>query len=475
MYVHEGIVKDTLINNDIPFKSKSHNEPIPNARSDKYGSKSGDDFLHNVLSFLSIGLGDSEQVLVDSFLHYLNLNDDIHVVNFGDTFTSIMGRNDSTSLEHLNNYFEKQSTNTNYFVFNFQKLENISNTQYYKYCNRVFVFISEHAVNIDVDELCKSINQEESNVHFVICHSDSCAKPNDTLYIFNYKLPQHFSHVQNNENDFARLYRLIKGNSITLVLGGGGCKGLAHLGILKALEEYNIPIDAVCGTSIGAIVAYLWAIHRTSDGAIDRARHFFMDNPTPWWDLNVIPRKSLYGGKKIDAIFKSQIQNHQIEDLWLPFFCNSSNLAKLELMIHDQGSSLTALRASLAIPGIFPPVLHEDKVLVDGGVFNNLPVDIVSNKRKGKIIASRVDLPSSSIVNNKIPNIFSTLYQSSTANVDMNTEKNRGLIDLYFEPRVSKYGMMQWMAIDEIIQTGYEYACQKLSQQEDISILFGKI
>lgn len=79
-----------------------------------------------------------------------------------------------------------------------------------------------------------------------------------------------------------------------------------------------------------------------------------MDNPTPWWDLNVIPRKSLYGGKKIDAIFKSQIQNHQIEDLWLPFFCNSSNLTKLELMIHDQGSSLTALRASLAIPGIFP-------------------------------------------------------------------------------------------------------------------------
>ncbi len=200
-----------------------------------------------------------------------------------------------------------------------------------------------------------------------------------------------------------------------------------------------------------------------------------MDNPTPWWDLNVIPRKSLYGGKKIDAIFKSQIQNHQIEDLWLPFFCNSSNLAKLELMIHDQGSSLTALRASLAIPGIFPPVLHEDKVLVDGGVFNNLPVDIVSNKRKGKIIASRVDMPNSSIVNNKIPNIFSTLYQSSTANVDMNTEKNRGLIDLYFEPRVSKYGMMQWMAIDEIIQIGYEYACQKLSRQEDISILFGKI
>lgn len=60
---------------------------------------------------------------------------------------------------------------------------------------------------------------------------------------------------------------------------------------------------------------------------------------------------------------------------------------------------------------------------MDGGVFNNLPVDIVSNKRKGKIIASRVDMPSSSIVNNKIPNIFSTLYQSSTANVDMNTEK----------------------------------------------------
>lgn len=194
-----------------------------------------------------------------------------------------------------------------------------------------------------------------------------------------------------------------------------------------------------------------------------------MNNPTPWWDLSIIPIYSLYKGKKIDSIFKSQLSDHQIEDLWIPFFCNSTNLSKLEVKIHDRGSSVIALRASLAIPGIFPPVVDDDNILVDGGVLNNLPVDLISRKMKGNIIASRVDKSITTRDKPKLPNIISTLYQSSMANTDMNTEKNIGLIDLYFEPQVSKYGLMQWLAFDQIIQKGYEYACQILSELDEIS------
>ncbi|MBK8735856.1 MAG: patatin-like phospholipase family protein [Saprospiraceae bacterium] len=171
----------------------------------------------------------------------------------------------------------------------------------------------------------------------------------------------------------------------------------------------------------------------------------------------------------MDSIFKSQLSDHQIEDLWIPFFCNSTNLSKLEVKIHDRGSSVIALRASLAIPGIFPPVVDDDNILVDGGVLNNLPVDLISRKMKGNIIASRVDKSITTRDKPKLPNIISTLYQSSMANTDMNTEKNIGLIDLYFEPQVSKYGLMQWLAFDQIIPKWLWYACQILSELDEIS------
>jgi predicted acylesterase/phospholipase RssA len=411
---------------------------------------------------ISINLNPNEQELIFDFLKYLSHSSEHEIIDLENRYNlySDFILNDSSQTIKSNNKNKS-------LILHSKKLTHVKETKLNQYYNQIFVLLSENTETFCVDEFSTEMNSKSDKIHFIICHSMHCKKPINTVKIFNGKLPENVYHIQNRVNDFARIERIINGKSVGLVLSGGGCKGLAHLGILKALEEYKIPIDRICGTSIGAIVAFLWSYHRNSIDAINHARLFFMNNPTPWWDLNIIPKYSLYRGNKIDSIFKSQLSDHQIEDLWIPFFCNSSNLSKLEVKIHDRGSSVTALRASLAIPGIFPPVLFDDNLLVDGGVFNNLPVDIISSKMKGCIIASRVDKSITTKVKTKLPNILSTLYQSSMANTDMNTEKNIGLIDLYFEPQVSKYGLMQWFAFDQIIQNGYEYACQILSQLDD--------
>lgn len=410
-----------------------------------------------------------EQALVFDFLEYLNHNSDHEIIDIENKNKFYIDPTRIDSIAKIKCITKNRSKVVKSIIIHSNALTHHKVKELNQYTDHGFVFLSENTKDYCFNDLIWSLNIKSDKLHFIICHSKHCKIPSDTSKIFNGNLPENVYHIQNCATDFARIERIINGKSVGLVLSGGGCKGLAHLGILKALEEYQIPIDRICGTSIGAIVAFLWSYHRNSTNAINHARLFFMNNPTPWWDLSIIPIYSLFKGKKIDSIFKSQLSDHQIEDLWIPFFCNSTNLSKLEVKIHDRGSSVIALRASLAIPGIFPPVVDDDNILVDGGVLNNLPVDLISRKMKGNIIASRVDKSITTRDKPKLPNIISTLYQSSMANTDMNTEKNIGLIDLYFEPQVSKYGLMQWLAFDQIIQNGYEYACQILSELDEIS------
>ncbi len=174
------------------------------------------------------------------------------------------------------------------------------------------------------------------------------------------------------------------------MLGGGGARGFAHLGVMKALEDAGIPVDVVGGTSIGAVMGGFFALDLTHDDRLEAAEEVFLRNslfrPT-------LPLVSLTSGKAVARLLEDPRLQAQtpIEDLPRSYFCISTNLSRAEVNIHERGPIATAMRASFSIPGIFPPVAQGNDLLVDGGVMNNLPVDVMRQRLGGgRIIA--VDL-----------------------------------------------------------------------------------
>ncbi len=184
-------------------------------------------------------------------------------------------------------------------------------------------------------------------------------------------------------SDTARLARLITGHSTSLVFGGGGARGFAHLGVIRALEERGVPVDTVVGTSIGSVLAGFYATGGSHTESMKLTEKHFADVLD-----YTIPVVALIKGEKITHGLREVFGDSEIEDLWHPFACVSTNLTQSTVMVHRRGLVAESIRASLAIPGIIPPVPFGDDLLVDGGVLNNLPIDVAKHEfTPGTIIA----------------------------------------------------------------------------------------
>jgi predicted acylesterase/phospholipase RssA len=149
--------------------------------------------------------------------------------------------------------------------------------------------------------------------------------------------------------------------------------------------EAGIPIDYVCGTSMGAIFAAGLALGFDVPRLREEVHELFA-KPFALYDLT-IPISSLLAGKKLDRVLHGQFGNADIEDLWLPFFCVSTDLSHAKLVVHDRGCLWKSVRASCSIPGIFPPQPMDGRMLVDGGLVDNLPLDLMLERCAGPIIA----------------------------------------------------------------------------------------
>ena len=172
--------------------------------------------------------------------------------------------------------------------------------------------------------------------------------------------------------DIRRLARLVSGNATGLVLGGGGARGFAHLGVWRALVELGVHVDVIGGSSIGATLGAGMAMRIPPDDFVPLAVELFHG----LLDYTV-PVVSLVKGARITRNIAAQYGDLDVRDLWLPFFCVSTNLTRSRVELHDRGHLATAIRASVAIPGILPPVPWRGDLLVDGGVLNNLPCDMM--------------------------------------------------------------------------------------------------
>jgi predicted acylesterase/phospholipase RssA len=193
--------------------------------------------------------------------------------------------------------------------------------------------------------------------------------------------------------DFRRVARLLSGRGCGIVLGGGGARGLAHLGVMEALDDAGVPVDAVGGTSIGALIGMFRALDLERD---ERRRQVlgglvgsgFLFSPT-------LPIMSFSSGRKIRRLLEGglggELGSMDVRDCWLPFFCVSASITRAVSVVHDEGHLATAVRASLSLPGLLPPVRHGDDLLLDGGLLNNLPVDVMRERLDGGTVIA-VDL-----------------------------------------------------------------------------------
>ncbi len=277
--------------------------------------------------------------------------------------------------------------------------------------------------------------------------------------------------------DVERLARLLTGRGVGLVLSGGAARGFAHVGVIRALREQGVPIDLVGGTSIGAIVGAAVALEWNFDEMVRRFRRTFVEaNPLGDYTL---PFVSLVSGRRVNRLLEQEFGGFAIEDLALPFFCCSTNLTQGRLVVHRTGELWRWLRASIAIPGVLPPVAHGGDLHVDGGLMRNLPVDVLYEMGPGRVIAvdvgpgmavraadDSVEAPSlwRSLLpgSRSQPGILHILLRSAMVNSTAAAAALRERVDLLFQPPIEGLDLLDWRALDRGVEIGYRHARQRL-------------
>lgn len=289
-------------------------------------------------------------------------------------------------------------------------------------------------------------------------------------------IPHH--HVRGSE-DIARLARSLTGRGLGVVLSGGGARGFAHIGVLRAFREAGIAIDSIGGTSLGAIIAAGYALEWSNEELQARMRRSFVDtNPV---DDYTLPLVSLVSGRKVSRLLRNEVGDVAIEDLPLPYFCVSTNLSSGQLAVHRRGPLWRWLRASVSIPGVLPPVIENGELFVDGATINNLPVDVMRESGIGRVIGVDVGadrtFTTDSVDSDAPPlwrvlkwfrsrkqriNILQILWRSGMVNSATNTIARRELSDLLLQPPLEQIDMLNWRAFDRAIDAGYRYAQVRL-------------
>ncbi|EDQ90470.1 uncharacterized protein MONBRDRAFT_16206, partial [Monosiga brevicollis MX1] len=191
--------------------------------------------------------------------------------------------------------------------------------------------------------------------------------------------PSRFTLIE--RSDFGRLARHLSGHSIGLVLGGGGARGAAELGVIKQLEEAGIPIDIVGGTSIGSLMAALYAEELNY---ADMKQRFDDFTTTMGSQVNMAldltyPVVAMFSGRAFNRVIEDLFGNRQIEDLWLPFFCVTTDITASKKKVHSYGSLWRYVRASMSLSGYLPPLCdpEDGHMLLDGGYVDVLPIEVM--------------------------------------------------------------------------------------------------
>lgn len=321
-----------------------------------------------------------------------------------------------------------------------------------------------------------------ADIELVLAHAGNAVPHQTRNWLAVRKTDRHHHIRRGNEMDMARVARFLSGNAVALTLAGGGARGFAHLGVIRALHEAGIAIDAVGGASFGALAAT--GVARGQSDADSFAEHrvaFTCEDPLGDYAL---PIMSLVRGEHLNQVLQRHLPM-DIEDLWLPFFAVSSDLSTSQVRVHDRGPLWQAIRASVSLPAILPPCIENGHLLVDGGVLNNLPIDVMRERMRGAIIA--VDLAVDAIQGAQhatipgsieylrdrltpgrppkaAPTLSRVIMQITTMASRKEMQHARKLADLYLNPPLDDFDFLDWGKMREIAAAGHRHALPRIKE-----------
>ncbi len=337
---------------------------------------------------------------------------------------------------------------------------------------------SPRAAEAGLEELEVPIRKE-----LVLWHPAGTDFPSGTAAWLETRQVRHHYHVREGDRSHMdRLARRLSGRAVGVVFSGGGARGYAHLGVYRAFLELGIPIDYVGGTSMGSIISTSVARGFSYAESVELA-HWTADYKVT--DIT-LPITAINASKHVTNICKKLCDDILIEDLWLPFFCVSSNLSLAEPVVHTRGPMWRAVRASMSIPGVFTPVMEGDEVLVDGAPLNNFPTDVmtdlcesdylvgvsVSPYRESKraydfdtsisgwrVLFSRLNPFSKSL---RAPSMFKTMHRAMEINSVHRIREREQLVDLLISPDVKEFSVSNFALFQPLADIGYQTAVEPL-------------
>ncbi|MBX2886961.1 MAG: patatin-like phospholipase family protein, partial [Granulosicoccus sp.] len=322
-------------------------------------------------------------------------------------------------------------------------------------------------------------------VELVLLHAPETRLPSGTDKWLRPRALDSFHHIRLGDNEhFARLARRMTGTACGLVFSGGGARGFAHLGVQRAIEEQKIKIDYIGGSSMGGLLGGAMALGLNASQVFDLCQTFA--NSKALFDYT-LPMTSMMKSRKLTTFCHHVYHQSRIEDLWIPFFCVSSNLTNGQEVIHRKGYLWKAIRSTISLPGVFSPVpTLQGELLIDGAVLNTFPVDIMRDQLAGGHIigvnVSQIDevrevynygtsLSGWRTFFNRInpfskktkaPRIIEILLRSTDIKSIQRLNETRENLDLLIEPEVSSIPLLDFKSFDKIAQIGYEEALKTL-------------
>lgn len=240
----------------------------------------------------------------------------------------------------------------------------------------------------------------------------------------------------------------LKNKKIGLAFGGGAVLGAVHVGVLKALEELGIDIKAISGTSVGAIVASLYAFGKSAKEIENIVLKF------EWKHLSsfAFSKYGLLSNKKIGEIIKQNIGSKTFEEANIPLSVIATNISNGDKVVLNEGSVSNAVIASTCVPGIFVPIEIDGKLLVDGGIVENIPLSCLKDKDVDFLIG--VDLVVEEFYK-KPKNVVEVLYNSFNILVKTNKKTQIKEADIIIKPNLKEFNPTDMSQIKDLIELGY--------------------
>lgn len=242
---------------------------------------------------------------------------------------------------------------------------------------------------------------------------------------------------------------------IALVLGGGAARGFAHIGVIRVLEQEKIPIDMIVGTSVGSLIGAIYAADLNS---FELEWTAFSLEKEHLFDVAMLSAFTGMGpvkGDRLEEFVRSKITIADIENLKLPFAAVATDLNRGTRVVLDRGPVARAVRASSAIPGVFNPVEHQGRLLVDGGVVDNIPISVA--RAMGAELVIAVDI-SENVVNFNVTNLIDVVLQSVNIMFRENVGYKKKDADVLIAPVVGNVGTLDFSQKKRCMQAGIESA-----------------